>query len=452
MATFAKAEDEEPTARVVGGQDADLDEYPFFTSWSTSCGGTLIHDDILLTAAHCNPVETNQVVVNAYHKGGPSLNSQLRWIERRIIHPEYNVDTWNYDVMLLKLSQPVTSVQKVKLNNNRAKPAVLDTVTPLGLGRIAEVAGEFPEVLQEVNVRVIDSNKCNTSPMYPGWIQESMICAGVSTGGLDACFGDSGGPLLQKDLTTNEIIQVGVVSFGTGCARPDKPGVYHRVSSSYDWIQEQICEFSANKPSTCPGFNPDPIPDANTRDVLVDLTVPQPEQQQQQTVRPEQQQTVRPEQQQTVRPEQQQTVRPEQQQTQQPQQQTQQPQTQQPEQNSSLYTHPQNPPRLPLGLCQGDCDNDSDCSEGLFCFFKTNGIVQRVPGCEGNDSTSTDFCVDIKYRTQGTTSNPVRQSIFMSNKSGFLRGSAPSDRFGKLQPNTRAGSGLLRDSFMESNP
>ena len=138
-------------------------------------------------AVQCNPVETNQVVVNAYHKGGPSVNSELRWIERRIIHPDYNVDTWNYDVMLLKLSQPVTSVQKVKLNNNREKPAVLDTVTPLGLGRIAEVAGEFPEVLQEVNVRVIDSNKCNESPMYPGWIQESMICAGISTGGLDAC-------------------------------------------------------------------------------------------------------------------------------------------------------------------------------------------------------------------------------------------------------------------------
>jgi len=412
----------------VGGQDADLHEYPFFTSWGTSCGATLIHDDILLTAAHCNPLETNQVVVHAYHKGRPSENSELRWIERRIVHPQYNIDTWNFDVMLLKLSEPVTTVEKVKINNDSSKPAVLDTVTPLGLGRIAEVDGSFPNVLQEVHVRVIDSRKCNQSPMYPGWIQDNMICAGVSGGGQDACFGDSGGPLLQRDIETNEIVQVGIVSFGTGCARPDKPGVYHRVSSSYDWIQEQICEFSSVKPSTCPGVTPDTTPVAIVREMPTNITNTQQQQQQQQQEQQEQQEH----QQDDVEGESETDEEDEQ------------------EEVVSLFTYPENPPPLPLGLCEGDCDRDSDCAPGLFCFYKTQGVALDVPGCEGNDVTSTDFCVDIKYRTQGTTSNPVRQSIIYGSSN--LRGSANNSRFeNKLQPSARM-NGMIRDAFQERTP
>lgn len=114
-------------------------------------------------------------------------NSEVRNIKQRILHPEYNVDSWNYDIMLLRLDKPVTNIEKVALNDNDAVPSVLSTVTPLGLGRMAEVDGQFPKVLQEVNVRVYDNESCNASPMYPGWIQDSMLCAGVVGGGQDAC-------------------------------------------------------------------------------------------------------------------------------------------------------------------------------------------------------------------------------------------------------------------------
>jgi len=156
----------------------------FFLSLSLS---THTHAHICLLAIQCNPVETNQVVVGAYRKFTAMGNSEVRNVVQRIIHPDYNVDSWNYDVMLLKLDDSVTSLQKVALNNDPAAPAVLSTVTPLGLGRLAEVQGAFPEVLQEVDVRVIDSDRCNESPMYPGWIQESMICAGDFDGEKDAC-------------------------------------------------------------------------------------------------------------------------------------------------------------------------------------------------------------------------------------------------------------------------
>ena len=140
----------------------------------------------------CNPLPTQRVIVGAYSKGviGESapINSFASTIESRIIHPRYNVDTWDYDVMLLKISDLVPStVPRVKLNSDPSKPEILSTVTPLGLGRLAEIDGEFPEVLQEVFVRVIDPTTCNRSPMYQGWIQDSMICAGVANGGQDAC-------------------------------------------------------------------------------------------------------------------------------------------------------------------------------------------------------------------------------------------------------------------------
>ena len=130
---------------------------------------------------------TNQVIVGAYAKSVPMVNSEVRNIAQRFVHPDYNVDSWDYDVMLLKIDKAVTTIPKVRLNTDDAVPSVHSTVTPLGLGRMAEVDGEFPMFLQEVNVRVIDSQTCNSKPMYEGWIQDSMICAGVSSGGQDAC-------------------------------------------------------------------------------------------------------------------------------------------------------------------------------------------------------------------------------------------------------------------------
>jgi hypothetical protein len=88
----------------------------------------------------------------------------------------------------------------------------------------------------------------------------------------------------------------------------------------------------------------------------------------------------------------------------------------------SLYIHPEDPPNGPLGVCEGDCDRDSDCADGLFCFYKQQGTVVNVPGCVGTDNTSVDFCVDNVYRNSGA-SVPLRQSIY-NTSSNRLRGSA----------------------------
>ena len=87
--------------------------------------------------------------------------------------------------------------------------------------------------------------------MFRGFVNtDVMLCAGEEDGGKDACNGDSGGPLLQK-MSDGTLVQVGIVSFGSGCARANRPGIYTRVSTFADWIHSQICDLSSNPPSSC---------------------------------------------------------------------------------------------------------------------------------------------------------------------------------------------------------
>ncbi|KAG7344253.1 trypsin [Nitzschia inconspicua] len=245
------------TPRIVGGVDAPPGEYPFFASWAKSCGASVIHDDILLTAAHCGPISDDQVVVGAYTRGesheSSPVRSATRRVQKRIPHPDFDSVKWQNDFMLLKLFGPVPDwIPRIQLNTDPTVPADGSDVTAIGLGRLDENGNlGFPTVLQQVNVSVVPYEMCNSDSMYRGFIDNAtMICAGDETGERDACFGDSGGPLLQESAD-GTWTQIGVVSFGVGCARPERPGVYSRISLAHEWIQESICEHSSTPPSTC---------------------------------------------------------------------------------------------------------------------------------------------------------------------------------------------------------
>jgi secreted trypsin-like serine protease len=179
------------------------------------------------------------------------------------MHSQFNSRTFQNDFMLLKLNSPV-AITPIPLNNNFGNPADTATVTVMGFGRNeARVEEEDSSVsatssnvdlsseilshvnatiddaisgrssavttLQEANIGIIPYSTCSSSTMYGGSIRNDvMICAGFARGGVDACFGDSGGPLIQS--INGRIELVGVVSFGVGCARENRPGVYSRVS------------------------------------------------------------------------------------------------------------------------------------------------------------------------------------------------------------------------------
>jgi secreted trypsin-like serine protease len=239
-------------SRIVGGTQATPGEYPFFVQWG-GCGASLIHEDIILSATHCNQIGSDAVLVGAYQSNSELYDAEFRSIGARRPHPASNDSTVEeHDFLIMKLDQASTK-KTVSINLDPTLPYDNESMLVMGFGTTSECNIFGSKVLREVGVRAIPHDTCNTQ--HDGAIVEDvMICAGVPEGGKDSCQGDSGGPLVDS-----RGVQVGVVSWGYGCGRPDYAGVYSRVSVVGDWINEQICELSDNPPDFCSS-----LPSGNT--------------------------------------------------------------------------------------------------------------------------------------------------------------------------------------------
>ena len=249
--------------RIVGGNQAQRGAYPYYTQWIGGCGASLIHEDIILSAAHCDQIFETSVIVGAYKYEIVGNGALARTIVKRAVHPKYSSYTRANDYLVLKLNSPVTTIKPVILNRINAVPVSGKDLVVIGLGDLAE-NGPLPQFLNEVTVQAVNQTTCNQE--YNGQILEaSMMCAAVKGGGKDSCQGDSGGPLVQ--IINGEHIQVGIVSWGEGCARPSKSGVYSRVSGEIVWIEQQICALSANPPLRCTSLKPSTptLADSNAR-------------------------------------------------------------------------------------------------------------------------------------------------------------------------------------------
>jgi transmembrane protease serine 3 len=245
--------------RIVGGVEARKGSHPWIVSLqqgSHFCGGSLVgvpgsktQSDIVITAAHCVPPGTSvrgmTVSAGAHIISRPSSTQQTVSISKAVPHENYNEETTLNDIAILKLSSPIkfsTGVQPVCLPAKGEQAAGEGTVA--GWGLTEEGGDDTSDLLLQVGIPIISTTSCQRqySSAGVGINGTAMICGGFAAGGKDSCQGDSGGPFVFKG-TSGYTLQ-GVVSFGVGCARPGLPGVYSRVSTYIDWINNKIATLS----------------------------------------------------------------------------------------------------------------------------------------------------------------------------------------------------------------
>ena len=251
--------DNEP--RIIGGNDADPGEYPHQVGliaagfegniWGGQfCGGALIDSLWVMTAAHCVDGKTPSslfVYADSYDLNGGGTSITVSAI---FMHEQYNSSTIENDIALLQLNSPASS--------EPIRYATPDDAALFAAGTDAIVTGwgdtdptnqnNYPSILQEAVVPVVSDAGCTAA--YGVWyVNPEMLCAGYDEGGIDSCFGDSGGPL-AVDAGDGSLLHIGIVSWGVACAQAGFPGVYARTSTYASWIFD--------KTGIAGGVEPDP--------------------------------------------------------------------------------------------------------------------------------------------------------------------------------------------------
>ncbi|XP_063298910.1 serine protease 56 [Pelobates fuscus] len=250
----------EISGRIVGGSATSQGSWPWLLNIRLNgelmCGGVLLGDVWVLTAAHCFTGDINElhwtVVIGQYDLSKKDDGAKIFNVNRIVSHPKFNQKTFNNDLALLELTSAVTEFQ-------RARPVCLPEISkdPIpgtncfiaGWGSLYE-DGPLSDVVMEARVPVLSQEICKNT-LGKDMLTGTMFCAGYLTGGIDSCQGDSGGPLTCQDPVSKRYSLYGITSWGDGCGERGKPGVYTRVTAFTEWISVQMKKSLPSREPTC---------------------------------------------------------------------------------------------------------------------------------------------------------------------------------------------------------